>query len=306
MIRFTKNKTLLGTFTVDPKNNKSMIVGTSTYLLSNTANLDLIVIASDSPSRMQVKEILNVNSETILTLESNTKFFGDGYINIANGSNVITVTQNTYTVNLIANDIITYEYLNQNVESMIMGGSGKTYTLNTISSYFTSNANLKNYFVYPYFDNVQYDIIRTYYNDAQSGNPDVLFLSGTSGLPNYSTYEGVTGTVTVSWKFVPNGATTYIVNGVETQWNPGPTRTWCDDTPVNSYWIRGTYDSGTPPNGGNSLDVWYKISGNDSTDVQYEWSSGGNLTGSIKIEISADESGSIILATGYYGGDISL
>ena len=161
MILYTKNTALTGTVTIDSKNATATLIGTATGFTTNAANLDLIVIANNVPSRMQVKEILNVNSNFILTLESNTKFFGDGYINIANGSNVITVTQNTYTVNLIANDIIVYEYLNNNVESKVISGSGKTYTLNTVSTTFTANANLTNYVVYPQYDNVSYQIIRT-------------------------------------------------------------------------------------------------------------------------------------------------
>jgi len=161
MILFTKNTALTGTVTIDSKNAMATLVGTATGFATNAANLDLIIISNDASSRMQVKEILNVDSDLILTLESNTKFFGDGYINIAFGSNVITVTQNTYTVNLIANDVIVYEYLNNNIESIIVSGGGKTYTLNTSSATFTANANLTNYVVYPKYDNVSYQIIRT-------------------------------------------------------------------------------------------------------------------------------------------------
>lgn len=162
---FTKNASTSGTVTIGAKNATATLVGTSTNFTPNVANLDLIIIAKDVPTRVRVKEVLNVNSNFILTLESNTKFFGDGYINIANGSNVITVTQNTNTVNLIVNDIIVYEYLNNNIESEIISGSGKTYTINTLSTTFTANANLTNYVVYPKYDNVSYQIIRTYYND---------------------------------------------------------------------------------------------------------------------------------------------
>lgn len=161
MILYTKNTALTGTVTIDSKNATATLIGTATGFTTNAANLDLIIISNDVSSRMQVKEILNVNSNYVLTLESNTKFFGDGYINIALGSNVITLTQNTYVVNLIANDIIVYEYLNNNVESKIISGGGRTYTLNTVSSAFTANANLTNYVVYPQYDNVSYQIIRT-------------------------------------------------------------------------------------------------------------------------------------------------
>lgn len=165
MTIFTKNTALIGTVTIDAKNAAALLVGTSTVFTPNTANLDLIVINDDVPTRMQVKEIINVISNLNLTLESNTKFYGDGFINIALGSNVITINQNINSVNLIANDVIVYEYLNNDIESKIISGGGSTYTLDTISSMFTASANLTNYIVYPYYDNVSYQIIRTYYND---------------------------------------------------------------------------------------------------------------------------------------------
>ena len=164
MTIFTKNTALSGTVTVNSKNAKSQLVGTTTNFLSNVSNLDLIIINSNVPTRMQVKEIINVNTNLILTLESNTKIYGDGYINISNNSNVIVLTKNTAVMNLIANDIILYEYLNSNVESKIVSGGGSTYTLNTVSSFFTANANLTNYIIYPNIDNVSYEIIRTYQN----------------------------------------------------------------------------------------------------------------------------------------------
>lgn len=164
MTIFTKNTALSGTVTVDSKNAKSLLTGTTTNFVSNVANLDLIIINSDVPTRVQVKEIIGVNNNTLLTLESNTKIYGDGYINISVGSNVIVLTQNTATMNLIANDVILYEYLNSNVESTIISGGGSSYTLDTVSSFFTANANLTNYIVYPYIDNVSYEIIRTYQN----------------------------------------------------------------------------------------------------------------------------------------------
>jgi len=164
MTIFTKNKAITGSVTVNPKSSNFQLNGVSTNFLSDASNLDLVIINNDVPSRKQVKEIINVNTNMILTLESNTKIYGDGYINIANGSNVIVVTKNTAVMNLIANDTIIYEYLNNNVESKIISGSGFTYTLNTDSSFFTASATLTNYIIYPYIDNVSYEIIRTYQN----------------------------------------------------------------------------------------------------------------------------------------------
>lgn len=308
MILFTKNTALTGTVTIDSKNATATLIGTSTLFTPNTANLDLIVIADTVPSRMQVKEILNVNSNFVLTLESNTKFFGDGYINIANGSNVITVTQNVYTVNLIANDIIVYEYLNNNIESKIISGGGKTYTLNTSSATFTANANLTNYVVYPKYDNVSYQIIRTYYNDpipqagGGGGGSDIIALSGFT-----SSWLNPPGEETVYWKFTTGGAVFYIDNGVETEWTP-----WSEDgssnavAPSNSYWIRATYESGDAVTGGSALNVWHKISGAGSADVQFEWTSATTpYLGEIKVEISSDSGGSTILATDYYLGELN-
>lgn len=307
MILFTKNTALPGTVTIDAKNVTATLVGTSTLFTPNTANLDLIVIANNVPSRMQVKEIINVNSNFILTLESNTKFFGDGYINIAVGSNVITVTQNVNTINLIANDIIVYEYLENNIESVVLSGSEKTYTLNTISSIFTENANLTNYAVYPYYDNVSYQIIRTYYNDPTpqggggggGGGSEIIDLVGFD-----TSWNNPDGEVTVYWKFSPDGNTwyldsdsTYIGAGDELEWIP-----WSGDEvlntvpPSNDYWIRGTYFSGDAPTGGNALDVWHKLSGAGSANVQFDWTgSAGDISGSITVEISSDSGGGTIL-----------
>lgn len=310
MILFTKNTALTGTVTIDAKDATATLYGTSTLFTPNTANLDLIVIANNNSSRMQVKEILNVDTNFILTLESNTKFFGDGYINIANGSNVITVTQNVYSVDLIANDIIVYEYLNNNIESKIISGGGTTYTLNTVSSTFTANANLTNYVVYPEYDNVSYQIIRTYYNDpipqagggGGGGGSDIISLLGFT-----STWSNPPGEETVYWKFTTGGAVYYIDDGVETEWFP-----WSEDeggnavTPSNSYWIRATYESGDAVTGGSALNVWHKISGAGSADVQFEWTSATTpYLGEIRVEISSDSGGSTILATDYYLGELN-
>lgn len=165
MTIFTKNTALSGTVTIDSKNNQAKLVGTSTVFTSIAANLDLIIINDGISSRKQVKEILSVDTNLLLTLESNTKIYGDGFINISSGSNTITISRNVTTINLIPNDIILYEYLNNNVESMIVSGSETTYTLNTVSSFFTEDDNLKNYLIYPYAVDVPYQVIRTYYND---------------------------------------------------------------------------------------------------------------------------------------------
>lgn len=304
MIRFTKIKSssgnVAGQITVDAKNNQAVLVGTSTGFRINSANLDLIVINSDVPTRLQIKEIVNVNSSYIMTLESNTKYYGDGVMNIAYNSNSITMTQNVSTINLIANDIISFEYLDNVVESMILSGSGKNYVLNTANSFFTTSANLLNYHVYPIISNAKYEIIRTYYNDPDTPNPDNILLTGTSGSPIMSTYANPVGSVTVAWKFTPTGTSTYIDNGSEVPLSG----VWCDPSPINDYWIRGTYESGDAVTGGNSLGVWYKVSGAGSDDVEYQWTSASAYNGTIKVEISSDSSGSVVLATGYYGGEI--
>lgn len=304
MKRFTKIKStsgnVSGQITIDAKNNEAVLVGTSTGFRINSANLDLIVINSDVPTRLQIKEIINVNSSYIMTLESNTKYYGDGVINISNNSNSIIMSQNVATINLIANDIISFEYLDNIVESMILSGSGKNYVLNTANSFFTNTANLLHYHVYPIISNAKYEIIRTYYNDPDAPNPDNIVLTGTSESPNMSTYTNPGESVTVAWKFTPAGSSTYIDDGSELPLDG----VWCDPSPINDYWIRGTYESGDAVTGGNSLGVWYKVSGAGSDDVEYQWSSASAYSGVIKIEISSDSSGSVVLATGYYGGEI--
>jgi hypothetical protein len=93
-------------------------------------------------------------------LESNTKFYGDGYINVPYNSNTITFTSNTYTLNLAENDIVKFEFDSSTITGKILSGSGKTYTINTSSATFTANANLVSYAVYPYFDNVSFEILK--------------------------------------------------------------------------------------------------------------------------------------------------
>jgi hypothetical protein len=303
MIRFTKSKSFTGNVTVDAKNTQSLLFGTGTYFKTNTANLDLIILNSDVPTRMQVKQVANVKNNQVIILESNTKYFGDGTINISNGSNTIIFSQNSNIINLIAGDIIVYEYLNNIVESKIHNVvSLKTYTLNTVNSTFTNSADSIEYVVYPKFANIKYEIIRTYYNETDAANPDIISLSGTFGSPNYSTYTDPPGSASVAWKFTPAGIITYLVDGNEIEFDR-----WCDpSTPVYEYWLRAVLYSGDTPAGGSALDTWFKISGDGSIDPQFQWDSGTAINGIIEVSISSDPSGSEILATGYYGGTITF
>jgi hypothetical protein len=157
---FTKNTAITGTVTLDPANVTGNAVGFSTNFTSSVSNNDIIILNNDVESRKQVKLVVNVNTSSILTLESNTKFYGDGYINVPYNSNTITFTSNTYTLNLAENDIVKFEFDSSTITGKILSGSGKTYTINTSSATFTANANLVSYAVYPYFDNVSFEILK--------------------------------------------------------------------------------------------------------------------------------------------------
>ena len=154
---FTKNTAITGTVTLDPANVTGNAVGFSVNFTSSISSNDIIILNNDIESRKQVKVVVNVNTSSLLTLESNTKFYGDGYINVPYNSNTITFTSNTYTLNLAANDVVKFEFDSSTITGKILSGSGKTYTINTSSATFTANANLVSYAVYPYFDNVSFD-----------------------------------------------------------------------------------------------------------------------------------------------------
>jgi hypothetical protein len=157
---FTKNTAITGTVTLDPTNIRGNAVGFSVNFTSSVSSNDIIILNNDVESRKQVKVVLNVNTSSLLTLESNTKFYGDGYINVPYNSNTITFTSNTYTLNLAENDIVKFEFDSSTITGKILSGSGKTYTINTSSATFTANANLVSYAVYPYFDNVSFEILK--------------------------------------------------------------------------------------------------------------------------------------------------
>jgi hypothetical protein len=157
---FTKNTAITGTVTLDPTNITGNAIGFSVDFTSSASNNDIIILNNDVESRKQVKLVVNVNTSSLLTLESNTKFYGDGYINVPYNSNTITFTSNTYTLNLAANDIVKFEFDSSTITGKILSGSGKTYTINTSSATFTANANLVSYAVYPYFDNVSFEILK--------------------------------------------------------------------------------------------------------------------------------------------------
>jgi hypothetical protein len=157
---FTKNTAIVGTVTLDPENRTGNVVGFSINFTSNVSSNDVIILNNNIETRKQVKVVVNVNTSSLLTLESNTKFYGDGYINVPYNSNTITFTSNTYTLNLVANDIVKFKFNSSNISGKILSGSGKTYTINTSSATFTANANLVSYAVYPYFDNVSFEILK--------------------------------------------------------------------------------------------------------------------------------------------------
>ena len=157
---FTKNTAITGTITINPEHSTSNATGFSVNFTSNVANNDLIILNNTNDNRKQAKLVINVNTSSILTLESNTKFYGDGYLNILYDSNTITFTSNTYALNFIANDIIKFEFDSNEITSKILSGSGKVYSINTANAIFTTNSNLISYVVYPYFDNVSFEILK--------------------------------------------------------------------------------------------------------------------------------------------------
>jgi len=143
-----------GTITVNAFAN-GIITGFNTLFIgSNVLAGDLIVLSSNN-SRLQVKNIITTISNTSLLLESNTEYFAPDRLIITNGSNIVYSTGNTS--NLIANDII-FTNLSGNVQTSIVLSANDANGWIKLNTVFSSNSTNVGYLVWPYFDNVQYQI----------------------------------------------------------------------------------------------------------------------------------------------------
>ena len=141
------------------------------------------------------------------------------------------------------------------------------------------------------------------YNALATSRGPVYTLSGTSGAPNLALHEeSFPVDAHAGWRFRTNGrvekrVSTYSAFQTGTEWTNE------DPSPSVDIWIRGTSHLGNVP-AGPAMNVWHKLAGSGSANVDWEWDELGTGAddGTIKVELSTDSSGTPIVATGYYRG----
>lgn len=131
-----------------------------------------------------------------------------------------------------------------------------------------------------------------------------ITLSGNAANPNEAV-ESQAFAATAGWNFNTNGTVDKVEGGTTTQFQDGTEWDVNQDSPVDEYWLRATVNSGDAPDVGNT-GVWNKISGANSSDYTLRWTKTVSSSHSVKIEIADDSSGSNIVATGYYGVDLTV
>lgn len=127
---------------------------------------------------------------------------------------------------------------------------------------------------------------------------EAVSLSGTPVSPNLSVLTGASAGTTATWVWASTGKVSK--NGVDFG------DEWVDTKPpALDYWIRFTHLSGTAATSGDTYNTWHQLAGGTHT-LSLSWTyTTGNISGVAKVEIATDSAGSNIVATGYYGADIS-
>lgn len=151
------NTATVGTVTSNSFWANATITGIGTTF-SDLSEGDLIVINSGVPDRKFVREIVSITSNTELTAESNTSFIGDGRLTLAASNVNVTVSGNTYPLNVIAGDVIRYSQNGNTVNAIVVSANGVVIETNVASA--TANTNVV-YQVFPTLVNVSYTAIST-------------------------------------------------------------------------------------------------------------------------------------------------
>lgn len=133
-------------------------------------------------------------------------------------------------------------------------------------------------------------------------------LSGTSGSPNTSSdFETSPVDALAGWRLMTDGTIDRVVNDVWSQFQDGTEYTDGQDSPACDWYVKATVDSGDAPSTG-TLNTWLKVAGGSSFNRTWTWiedsdpGTQASTSGTLKIEISNDASGSPVEATGYYKG----
>lgn len=134
-------------------------------------------------------------------------------------------------------------------------------------------------------------------------------LSGSSGSPNISNDQQLSGTAQAGWRTLTTGELQRIVADVWTDFSDEYFSIGgVSGDPNQDLWIRATLDAGDTPTVG-TLGSWLQCSGGGSGSRTWTWQYSGApdfLEGDLKFEIATDSGGSNIVATGYYRGHAEI
>lgn len=133
---------------------------------------------------------------------------------------------------------------------------------------------------------------------------ETVSLSGTTGSPNTSLDFAIsTNNAEVRWFFNSDGTIDRIkLQGSDVfEWG-----NWCNQVPEGDYWMRFTHNADDTANVGQSSGSWLSMVSNIGQGWQETQDGFASYSGSSKMEISTDASGTPIVATGYYGGTAEI
>jgi hypothetical protein len=110
-----------------------------------------------------VKQIIQIPSDTMITLESNTRFFGPGTLSATASSNTLSISTNIYDV-ILKYDYVRFKlndttFLAQIVDDPVTGAESSTIQISTPAASIIEDWSDMAYYVYPKMDAVSYEII---------------------------------------------------------------------------------------------------------------------------------------------------
>ena len=132
-------------------------------------------------------------------------------------------------------------------------------------------------------------------------------LEGTTAVPEVGRGTPVNApTVNMGWRFNTDGTVEDFDSDNATAYSTGGHINWCDSTPSGTWYIRATvHQSGTgvQTQVGSAMNTWHALSSNrqfifDDTRAFASYGAGAFVT--YKVEISRNNNGTNIAATGYY------
>lgn len=139
-------------------------------------------------------------------------------------------------------------------------------------------------------------------------------LRGSSGSPILRSYDALDpADAEVLWQLSVSSSGTRVQGDIQSSGHDvGAGAIWTSDNALTDwvnikdyldlYWARATLNAGDAPTLGSGLGTWLSLVKGGSQRF-WGWrhtSIPGSTDGSIKLEISTDSSGTVIVATGYY------